>query len=151
MKGASTTFVHWIVFCPRWNQWETFTKLGFDEVVEERVLPWSPLWSLGAWAAPQRDPGPWRWFIIYCGHKHTDEEGIPMAAAFPAPLASGETVSLEHASAPGGRRSKYSTLLDTRPPIPLHRALTFRASITKGVGDIPMELAVPSSFFLLKR
>lgn len=35
MKGASTTFVHWIVFCPRWNQWETFTKLGFDEVIEE--------------------------------------------------------------------------------------------------------------------
>lgn len=128
----------------------TVTKLDFDEDTEGPVLPQSPLQPMGNWPAPQSGPVPQRRFINH-GHTRTDEEGIPGAATFPAPLALDKTASSEHGSAPGGKRSKCIALLDTRLLTPLHGALIFKALTTKGLGDIPMELAVPPFFFLFKR
>lgn len=114
----------------------TVTKLDFDEDIEGPVLPQSPLQSMGDWPAPQSGPVPQRRFINH-SHTRTDEEGIPGAATFPAPLALDKTASLEHAYAPGGKRSKCVALLDTRLLTPLHAALIFKALTTKDWETFP--------------
>lgn len=112
---------------PQGSQWETFTKLNLDEDAEWPVLSRSPLQSLGAWAAPQNGSAPRHWFIIHHDHKLMDEEGIPMAATIPAPLASDKSASSEHDCPRKKQRLHCSVQYMAACSSPLHRTLIFKA------------------------
>lgn len=127
-KGINSVFMGWSVFYPQGNQWETFTKLNFDEDAEWPVRPQSPLQSVGAWAAPQNGPAPQHWFIIHHDHKLMDEEEIPMAATIPAPLASDKSASLKHDCPRKKEKQLHCPVQHTAAcSSPLHRTLVFKA------------------------
>ena len=150
MKGISSTFMGWTVLCPQWNSMGDLRKLDFDEGVEGPVLPRSPLWSMGSWPAPQSGPLPWHQFIsTMVTSARMRKEALWLLPSLPLWL----WIRQQARSTPlpqeeGGANA---LLCKAAHSSPLHGALIFKAPTAKGVGDIPMELAVPSFFFLLKR